>query len=396
MIVLSWVTSFPTENERSGVRWAELRRVGGAGNPWTVFQDGLHSPDNVNSRFMSSIAMDGSGNIALGYSISSSTTFPGIRYVGREASDPLSTMTIGEQTIFNGLGSQPSNRYGDNSAMSVDPIDECTFWYTNEYIDTDGAWDTRDRQERTRQSCQEKVDKIQEQYDHDRAKAVAEYVHERCAMVQCQSEEISLGDGAAVCSACSSSFHPQRRDDLAGWQRCSISGCTSGTIMCVECSSIPCSRCCAPVCTTHRLFHDTVCRSECQRVCGYDEDDDIVLWGGVDSCCGNQVDLVEECYGCNINVCRHCLYCHESDRPENDWPRFYCPECSTAYDSAVPLAGFRVPKATCWTGSEYERERDRRDETGTAFDRYLAPVESVNAASERSIYRSHAKQSNKV
>lgn len=91
-IVLTWVTDVDG-NDRAGVRWAELRREGGSS--WTIFQDSLYSPDATNNRFMSSIAMDGSGNIALGYSISSSQTFPGIRYVGREASDDLDTMTTG-------------------------------------------------------------------------------------------------------------------------------------------------------------------------------------------------------------------------------------------------------------------------------------------------------------
>jgi hypothetical protein len=95
---------------------------------------------------MGSIAMDQSGNIALGYSVSSGTINPGIRYTGRLSTDPLGTMQA-ENTIINGGGSQLTNlnRWGDYSSMSVDPVDDCTFWYTTEYLKTSGTfnWSTR-------------------------------------------------------------------------------------------------------------------------------------------------------------------------------------------------------------------------------------------------------------
>src|SRR5260370_455449 len=79
--------------------------------------------------------MDQSGDIALGYSVSSSTVSPSIRYTGRLASDPLATLPQGEATLIAGSGSQTSsfNRWGDYSMMAVDPTDDCTFWYTQEY-----------------------------------------------------------------------------------------------------------------------------------------------------------------------------------------------------------------------------------------------------------------------
>jgi hypothetical protein len=93
------------------------------------------------------MAMDGMGNIGLGYSASSSTTFPSIRYTGRLASDPLGQLPQGEGTFVNGTGAQThtSSRWGDYSSLSVDPVDNCTFWYTNEYVQTSGSspWLTR-------------------------------------------------------------------------------------------------------------------------------------------------------------------------------------------------------------------------------------------------------------
>lgn len=138
-IVGSWVTDVVGGSaDIHGVQWAELRNTGAG---WQLFQEGVVSPDNVN-RFMSTIAMDGTGNIALGYNVSDSSTFPGLRYIGRLVSDPLDTMPRGEFTLVDGSGSNASNRYGDYSAIAVDPVDECTFWFTGEY-NTGAQWSTR-------------------------------------------------------------------------------------------------------------------------------------------------------------------------------------------------------------------------------------------------------------
>lgn len=125
----------------AGIRWFELRDTGAG---WTLYQEGTHAPD-AHSRFMGSIAMDGAGNIALGYSVSSSTLMPAIRYATRLATDPLGTLQA-EQTLVAGGGVQTgSSRWGDYSAMSVDPVDDCTFWYTNEYYQSTSSvgWSTR-------------------------------------------------------------------------------------------------------------------------------------------------------------------------------------------------------------------------------------------------------------
>jgi hypothetical protein len=129
----------------AGVRWYEIRRTKGQ---YTLHQQGTYSPDDGVNRWMGSIAMDGSGNIAVGFSVSNgSNVFPGIRYTGRLNSDPLGQMTLGEASIIEGSGSQLSrgSRWGDYTAMTVDPADDCTFWYINEYYKatTVNLWSTR-------------------------------------------------------------------------------------------------------------------------------------------------------------------------------------------------------------------------------------------------------------
>ena len=129
--------------DHAGIRWYELRKTTG---DWSIYQEGTYAPD-ADHRFMGSMAMDMVGNIALGFSVSSSTVFPSIRYVGRLVTDPLGTLPQTETTMISGTGSQTGSagRWGDYSAMSVDPTDECTFWYTQEYMATTGPapWQTR-------------------------------------------------------------------------------------------------------------------------------------------------------------------------------------------------------------------------------------------------------------
>jgi hypothetical protein len=89
--------------------------------------------------------MDKEGNIAVGYSVSSSSMYPSIRFTGRLTGDTLGTLE-GEQTIKLGGGSQLKlSNWGDYSSMSIDPVDDCTFWYTTEYLSAPGnyIWSTR-------------------------------------------------------------------------------------------------------------------------------------------------------------------------------------------------------------------------------------------------------------
>ena len=127
--------------DHSGERWFELRRSPTEGSGWSLFQEGTYSPD-AEHRFMGTIAMDGDGNILMGYNLSSSSTFPSIRYTGRLAGDPAGAMSQPEGTLVAGGGSNNFSRYGDYSQMGVDPADECTFWITAEYNPTSSS-DTR-------------------------------------------------------------------------------------------------------------------------------------------------------------------------------------------------------------------------------------------------------------
>jgi len=130
-------------NRVTSVRWYELRNPNGTP---TVFQQGTLSTADGIHRWMGSIAMDKVGDIALGYSVSNSSILPGIRYTGRVPTDTLGQMQT-ENIIQNGGGSQTGSlsRWGDYSSISVDPVDDCTFWYTTEYLKSSGSfnWSTR-------------------------------------------------------------------------------------------------------------------------------------------------------------------------------------------------------------------------------------------------------------
>jgi Carboxypeptidase regulatory-like domain len=126
-----------------GVRWSELRNP--SSMP-TLFQTGTFAPADGTSRWMGSVSMDGSGNLAVGYTASSSSVFPSLRYAARLAGDPLGELGQGEAELVTGhSSSEGASRWGDYSAMSVDESDDCTFWYTGEYMGTEGgfAWHTR-------------------------------------------------------------------------------------------------------------------------------------------------------------------------------------------------------------------------------------------------------------
>jgi hypothetical protein len=134
----------------AGVRWYEIRRDGTG--TYSIYQQGTYAPNDGVHRWMGSVAQDKQGNILLGYSVVNGTTvFPGIRYTGRLAGDPLGQMTLGEGTVINGSGVQTTtnSRWGDYTSMNVDPTDDCTFWYVNEYYAVSGTpangrpWQTR-------------------------------------------------------------------------------------------------------------------------------------------------------------------------------------------------------------------------------------------------------------
>ncbi len=136
--------SVNVNNGTAGIRWWEIRDPNGTP---AVYQEGTYAPgvsDGVH-RWMGSIAMDSLGNMALGFSASSASIYPSIWYTGRLASDSLGIMPQGEGVIVNGTGAQTSSqRWGDYTSMVVDPVDDCTFWYTNQWLPANGLnWELR-------------------------------------------------------------------------------------------------------------------------------------------------------------------------------------------------------------------------------------------------------------
>lgn len=128
----------------AGIRWFELRGV--TNGPETVYQQGTYQPDST-WRWMGSAAMDGAGNLAIGFNASSTSIAPQIRYAGRLAGDPLNTLGQGEATLYAGTGAQTGtgNRWGDYSDLTVDPVDDCTFWFTSEYYSSTSSFNWRTR-----------------------------------------------------------------------------------------------------------------------------------------------------------------------------------------------------------------------------------------------------------
>ena len=122
-------------NDQAGIRWYELRRTGGAAGSWILYQESTYAPD-TDSRWMPSIGISASGNIGLAYNVSSSSTYPSLRYTGRKECDPLDQMTEPETSIATGTTNNNSNRYGDYNSMGVDPSDGETFYFTGVYNPT--------------------------------------------------------------------------------------------------------------------------------------------------------------------------------------------------------------------------------------------------------------------
>lgn len=149
-LVGAWTVDTLSSGNHAAPRWFELRRATQTTGNWSIFQQGTHSPDGDSGdhRWMPSIAMDGSGNIAMGFSAvnAGANIFPSIRYTARLAGDPLGTLQT-EVVMQAGSGSQTGSagRWGDYSAMEIDPVDDCTFWFTSEYLTTTGGapWRTR-------------------------------------------------------------------------------------------------------------------------------------------------------------------------------------------------------------------------------------------------------------
>lgn len=148
-------TRFPTPAEyQAAPRYYELRRSGGSGS-FSIYDQATFAPDapvppalpTGLSRWMGSVATDNQGNLAVGFSATNTSVPPSVNYAARSASE-TGGLLEGEGTIFAGIGEQQAsgNRWGDYSSLQVDPSDECTFWYVNEYYPaglTQFNWHTR-------------------------------------------------------------------------------------------------------------------------------------------------------------------------------------------------------------------------------------------------------------
>lgn len=125
---------------RAGIKWYEFRKEGTG--DWEIYQQGVYAPNDGLHRWMGSMAIAANGTIALGYSVSSSSHSPSIRYTGRPANAALGEMTYEEIEAVTGTGNQGNiNRWGDYANLDVDPVDDTTFWFTTEYVKN--AWKTR-------------------------------------------------------------------------------------------------------------------------------------------------------------------------------------------------------------------------------------------------------------
>lgn len=131
-MVMCFVTDVTDGENLAGIRWMELRKT--EDTEWSLYQEGTFAPDDELHRFMPSLCIDKFGNIALAYTVSSENVFAGLRVTGRFANDPLGQMSIQETVIVDGTNEIVSGgRFGDYAHMTIDPVDNATFWFTAEY-----------------------------------------------------------------------------------------------------------------------------------------------------------------------------------------------------------------------------------------------------------------------
>jgi len=130
----------------AGIRWYELRQ-NDTTQQWSLYQNGTYGPNDGTSRWNGAICMDYDGNIALEYCVAGNSVYPGIRYTGRLATDPLGQMTFAEQTAIAGTStiSGSFGRWGDYSQLDIDPSDGLTFWCINQYGSSTNNYDQLNR-----------------------------------------------------------------------------------------------------------------------------------------------------------------------------------------------------------------------------------------------------------
>ncbi len=124
-----------------GVRWYEFR-LDANGKP-KLHQQSTYAPD-TSYRWMGSVAIDGRGNIGVGYSFGDATTFPGQRFAVHAVDDPLGVLGFQETVLVAGQASQTDTlRWEDFTTTAIDPSDDTTFWYVGDYLKSGGARATR-------------------------------------------------------------------------------------------------------------------------------------------------------------------------------------------------------------------------------------------------------------
>ncbi len=138
---LTFTHSVRASSKRAGVRWYVLQDTGSG---WGIQDQGTFAPADGRFRWMGSAALDSAGDLAVGYSVSSPKMFPSIAYAGKLASDigTAPGLTQGEKRVFKGTGSEKGrySRWGDYSDLTVDPVDDCTYYYTQQYYAKTGQW----------------------------------------------------------------------------------------------------------------------------------------------------------------------------------------------------------------------------------------------------------------
>ncbi len=132
-VVFNFVVDLNNNSNHAGIRWYELRQDNDGDN-WSIYQEGTHEQPDGHSAFCGSMAMDALGNIGMAYTVVSSTQMVSLRYTGRFESDPLNEMTVIEDTLIEGTSNNSNLRYGDYAQLTIDPIDDKTFWHIAEYF----------------------------------------------------------------------------------------------------------------------------------------------------------------------------------------------------------------------------------------------------------------------
>lgn len=136
-VLINFAVDLDGSDDYSGIRWYELRQYDDGGD-WEIYQEGTYVQPDGHSCFVGTMCMDASGNIGMGYTVCSASQAPSLRYTGRYASDPLGEMTVEEGVFTDGGGTDPSTRYGDYSQLTLDPVDDKTFWYIGEHFGGNG------------------------------------------------------------------------------------------------------------------------------------------------------------------------------------------------------------------------------------------------------------------